>query len=182
MTCINLPNQANHPKRKTRERLALKGLLQPAALAATLLMSISAWAQGGGGAGAQDGPQHLPTIRLGAGMFNIQTELATTPEQREIGLMHRTTLGAYEGMLFVFDSPATQCFWMKNTLIPLSVAFIANDGSIVNIDEMKPETLNPHCSAQPVRFVLEMNQSWFTKHDMKAGSKLTGMPFGTGKP
>ncbi|WP_374593409.1 DUF192 domain-containing protein [Aquabacterium sp.] len=134
------------------------------------------------GTGAQDGPQHLPSIQLGAGMFNIQTEVALTEQQREIGLMHRTSLGPYQGMLFVFDAPAKQCFWMKNTLIPLSVAFVANDGTIINIDEMKPQTLDPHCSAQPVRFVLEMSEGWFAKRGMKAGSKLTGKPFGTGQP
>jgi uncharacterized protein len=127
---------------------------------------------------AQDGPQKLPAIRLAAGMHLIQAELAQTPQQRSIGLMHRTAMGPNEGMLFVFEQPAQQCFWMKNTLLPLSIAFVADDGSIVNIDDMKPQTLDSHCSTKPVRFVLEMNQGWFAKRGLKAGSKLTGAPFG----
>ena len=83
--------------------------------------------------------------------------------------MFRTAMPANDGMLFVFEQPGQQCFWMKNTLIPLSVAFIADDGSVVNIDDMKPQTLDSHCSAKPVRFVLEMNEGWFAKRGIKAG-------------
>jgi len=82
-----------------------------------------------------------------------------------------------DGMLFVFEQPGQQCFWMKNTLIPLSVAFLADDGSVVNIEEMAPQTLDGHCSTKPVRFVLEMNQGWFAKRGIKPGSKLRGAPF-----
>jgi uncharacterized membrane protein (UPF0127 family) len=128
---------------------------------------------------ALDGPQRLPTVTLGSGILNIKAELAQNPREHEIGLMHRTSMGANEGMLFVFDRIGVQCFWMKNTLIPLSVAFIAEDGSVVNIDEMKPETLDSHCSTRPVRFVLEMNTGWFKRHGVKAGDKLSGAPFGT---
>lgn len=181
MTCINLRNQANNHTAKTFNRLGMRHALRLAAAAAIGALSGTSHAQDAG-TGAQDAAQHLQSIQLGAGMFNIQAEVALTPEQREIGLMHRTSLGPYQGMLFIFDAPAKQCFWMKNTLIPLSVAFIAQDGTIVNIDEMKAQTLDPHCSAQPVRFVLEMSEGWFTKRGMKAGSKLTGRPFGTGKP
>ena len=126
---------------------------------------------------AQDGPQKLAAIRLQAGIHNISAELASTPQQREIGLMNRTSMGANEGMLFVFERPGQQCFWMKNTLIPLSIAFLADDGSIVNIDSMKPQTLDPHCSEKPVRFVLEMNEGWFAKRGIKAGTKVRGQPF-----
>jgi uncharacterized protein len=126
---------------------------------------------------AQTGPQKLPAIRLNAGIHNIQAEVARTPQQREIGLMFRESMGPNEGMLFAFDEPATQCFWMRNTLLPLSVAFVADDGTIVNTDEMKAQTLDSHCSAQPVRFVLEMNTGWFTKRGIKAGFKLKGEPF-----
>ena len=129
-------------------------------------------------AAAQDGPQKLAQVRLNAGIHNINAELATTPGQREIGLMFRTALPTGDGMLFVFEQPGQQCFWMKNTLIPLSVAFIADDGSVVNIDDMKPQTLDGHCSAKPVRYVLEMNVGWFAKRGIKAGSKLRGPPFG----
>lgn len=130
-------------------------------------------------AGAQDRAQHLPTVMLGAGMHNIKAEVAQTPQEQEIGLMYRTSMGGNEGMIFIFDRPGKQCFWMKNTLIPLSVAFVEDDGTVVNVDEMKPQTLDPHCSAKPVRFVLEMNTGWFTKRAVKEGFKLTGAPFGT---
>lgn len=129
-------------------------------------------------ASAQDTPQtQLPRIKLQAGMFNIDTQVAQTPEQRSTGLMFRTDMPAHEGMLFVFEQPATQCFWMKNTLIPLTAAFVADDGTIVNLVDMKPQTTDSHCSAKPVRFVLEMNQGWFAKRGLKAGSKLSGPVF-----
>ena len=129
-------------------------------------------------ASAQEGPQKLAQVRLNAGIHNINAELASTPQQREIGLMFRTAMPANDGMLFAFEQPAQQCFWMRNTLIPLSVAFIGDDGSVVNIDDMKPQTLDSHCSAKPVRFVLEMNEGWFAKRGIKVGSRLRGGPFG----
>ena len=128
-------------------------------------------------AAAQDGPQKLPAITLNAGIHNIRAEVAQTAEERATGLMFRQTMPAQDGMLFVFEQPATQCFWMKNTLLPLSVAFVADDGTIVNLDDMKPQTLDSHCSTKPVRFVLEMNQGWFAKRGLKAGAKLQGAPF-----
>ena len=126
---------------------------------------------------AQNAPQSLPQVRLNAGIHNINAELAATPEQREIGLMFRSAMAPNDGMLFVFERPGQQCFWMKNTLLPLSIAFVADDGSIVNIDDMKPQTLDSHCSVQPVRYVLEMNKGWFAKKGIKAGSRLEGQPF-----
>ena len=130
------------------------------------------------GAAGQSGPQKLPSIRLNAGIHNIQAEVAQSADERSIGLMFRETMGTNEGMLFAFEQPAQQCFWMKNTLLPLSIAFIADDGSIVNIDRMKPQTLESHCSVKPVRFVLEMNDGWFEKRGIKPGTKLRGAPFG----
>jgi uncharacterized membrane protein (UPF0127 family) len=126
---------------------------------------------------AQDGPQKLPAIRLGAGMHVIQAEVAQSPDERSTGLMFRKTMGTNDGMLFAFEQAGQQCFWMKNTLLPLSAAFIADDGSIVNIEDMKPQTLDSHCSVKPVRFVLEMNEGWFAKRGIKPGSKLQGVPF-----
>ncbi|OYT88458.1 MAG: hypothetical protein CFE46_08765 [Burkholderiales bacterium PBB6] len=126
---------------------------------------------------AQDAPQRLPVITLQAGMHNIAAQLAKTPEQRQIGLMFRKEMASHEGMLFAFEVPATQCFWMKNTLLPLSAAFVADDGTIVNIEDMAPQTEASHCSKKPVRFVLEMNQGWFAKRGLKAGSRLTGPAF-----
>jgi uncharacterized membrane protein (UPF0127 family) len=131
------------------------------------------------GASAQERAQHLPSITLNAGMHIIKAEIALTPQEHEIGLMYRNSMPANEGMLFAFDRPGQQCFWMKNTLLPLAVAFVADDGTIVNLDEMKPQTLDPHCSTKEVRFVLEMNKGWFTKRGIKAGDKLRGRPFDT---
>jgi len=127
---------------------------------------------------AQDQPQmDLPRVTLSAGMHQIDAQVARTPDQRMTGLMHRKEMPQHEGMLFVFEQPTVQCFWMKNTLLPLAVAFVADDGEVVNIDEMKPQTLDSHCSAKPVRYVLEMNQGWFTKKGIKPGTKLAGQPF-----
>ena len=128
-------------------------------------------------ASAQDAPQNLPTIKLSSGMHVLQVQVAQTPEQQQIGLMFRKTMGTNDGMLFVFDEPRQQCFWMKNTLLPLSVAFIADDGNVVNIDDMKPQTLESHCSTKPVRYVLEMNVGWYDKRGIKAGSRFLGAPF-----
>jgi uncharacterized protein len=128
---------------------------------------------------AQEAPQKLPAIQLTAGMHLIRAELAQSPDQRSVGLMHRKSMGANEGMLFVFEQSGQQCFWMKNTLIPLSIAFLADDGNVVNIEDMKPQSLDSHCSKKPVRFVLEMNEGWFAKRGIKPGSALKGAPFGS---
>lgn len=129
---------------------------------------------------AQDKPQQLPVTPLTAGMHVIQAEVAQTPEQRAIGLMHRPSMPTNAGMLFVFQEAGVQCFWMKNTLLPLSIAFVADDGSIVNIAEMQALSEASHCSAKPVRFALEMNQGWFAKRGIKAGTKLKGKPWPPG--
>ena len=122
---------------------------------------------------AQEGPQlDLQRIKIQAGFFQIDAQVALSPEQRQTGLMFRREMPQHEGMLFVFDQAAQQCFWMKNTLLPLSAAFIGDDGSIVNIVDMKPQTLDGHCSTKPVRFVLEMHQGWFSKKNIQAGFKL----------
>ncbi len=126
---------------------------------------------------AQDEPQmNLQRIALGIGMHRIDSQVAQAPEQRQTGLMWRKSMPAHEGMLFIFEQPSQQCFWMKNTLIPLTAAFVADDGTIVNLADMKPQTTNPHCSDKPVRYVLEMNQGWFDKKKIKAGAKITGLP------
>lgn len=146
--------------------LAVRGL----AAAATVSLCLSA--------AAQSGPQpHLQTVDLSAGMFRIKAEVAATDEQREIGLMLRKDMAPHEGMLFVFDDEAVHCFWMKNTLLPLSIAFIADDGTVVTIADMAPQTTESHCPAKPVRYALEMNQGWFAKHSIKPGFRLGGAPF-----
>ncbi len=130
-----------------------------------------AWAQ-------EAAPQlNLPRATLSAGMHLIHVQVASTPQQRATGLMHRRDMPTNEGMLFVFEQPAGQCFWMKNTLLPLTAAFVADDGTIVNLVDMQPQSLDSHCSSKPVRFVLEMHQGWFAKRGIKAGFKLGGGPF-----
>jgi len=127
---------------------------------------------------ADQRPQlELPRLTLSAGMHLIQAQLAATPEQRSTGLMFRTEMPANEGMLFVFEQASQQCFWMKNTLIPLTAAFVADDGTLVNLVDMKPQSLDSHCSTAPVRYVLEMNQGWFAKRGIKAGYKLKASVF-----
>jgi len=127
---------------------------------------------------AQGEPQtRLQRTKLGAGMHVIDTQVAQTPEQRQIGLMWRKDLPQNEGMLFVFEQPSVQCFWMRNTLTALTAAFVADDGTIVNLEDMRPQSDDSHCSTRPVRFVLEMNQGWFKKRGVSAGFKLTGPAF-----
>jgi hypothetical protein len=150
----------------------------------TSLLAIAAAALLGIGCAApamardQGQPQmDLRRIDLTAGMYRIDTQLATTERQREIGLMFRKEMPQQEGMLFVFEIPGVQCFWMRNTILPLTAAFVADDGTIVNLADMKPMTEDSHCSAKPVRYVLEMNQGWFAKRGIKAGAKLNGEIF-----
>jgi len=135
-----------------------------------------------GMAQAQNPQTALPRTALSVGMYRIDAQVATTKEQHATGLMFRTEMPQQEGMLFVFEQATQQCFWMKNTLIPLSVAFVADDGTLVNLDEMKAQTLNAHCSEKPVRYVLEMNAGWFSKKGIKPGIKLQGQPFDSAKP
>ena len=127
---------------------------------------------------AQDRPQpRLQTIELTAGMHLIRAQVAQTPQQQATGMMFRTAMGANEGMLFVNEQPGVRCFWMRNTLLPLAIAFIADDGRIVNIAEMQARSDDSHCSEQPVRFALEMPKGWFAKRGIAPGSKLRGSPF-----
>lgn len=143
----------------------------PRIMLSGLVSSLTLWACHA--AYAQGTPQpKLPTMELRAGIHVIQAEIASTPGSRQMGLMWRQVMGTNEGMLFVFEAPAPQCFWMKNTLLPLSIAFLADDGTIVNIADMKPLDEASHCSAKPVRFALEMHQGWFAKRGFKAGSKI----------
>ena len=120
---------------------------------------------------------NLQRVQIGAGMYKIDAQVAAAPREREIGLMFRKEMPQQEGMLFVFEEPATQCFWMKNTILPLTAAFVADDGRIVNLVDMQPQTTDSHCSQEPVRYVLEMNQGWFSRKNIKKGAMLTGTPF-----
>lgn len=120
--------------------------------------------------------QKLPTVTLSAGIHLIQAEVALNDADRAQGLMFREKMGPNEGMVFRFNSTNQVCMWMKNTLLPLSVAFIDEAGIITNIEEMEPQTLDAHCASKPARYALEMNQAWFKKKNIKAGSKISGLP------
>jgi uncharacterized membrane protein (UPF0127 family) len=128
-------------------------------------------------AGAQSVPQpKLPVVVLTAGMHRVEAEVADTMLQQMIGLMQRRTMAQHEGMLFVYEEAQKHCFWMRNTPLPLSIAFIDDAGRIVNIEDMQPQTDESHCAAKPVRFALEMNQGWFAKRGLKPGARFKG-PF-----
>jgi len=120
--------------------------------------------------------QKLPVTTLSAGIHLIQAEVAISDAERAQGLMFREKMGQNEGMVFRFNTPNQVCMWMKNTLLPLSVAFIDEAGSITNIEEMEPQTLDAHCASKPARYALEMNKGWFKKKNIKAGSKISGLP------
>jgi uncharacterized membrane protein (UPF0127 family) len=117
----------------------------------------------------------VPVLELNAGIHVIHAEVAYTNAVRMQGLMHREHLGPNKGMLFVFPEAGEQCMWMKNTLIPLSVAFIDDKGAIINVEDMAPQTLDSHCAKAPARFALEMDLGWFKKHGAANGSKIGGI-------
>ena len=112
---------------------------------------------------------------LNAGIHVIRAEVANTFETRARGLMYREALGPNQGMLFVFPRLERHCMWMKNTPLPLSVAFIDDDGEVISLSEMAPHTENSHCAAGPVRFALEMTNGWFESRGIRAGGKLLGL-------
>jgi uncharacterized membrane protein (UPF0127 family) len=118
----------------------------------------------------------LPAVKLNAGIHVITAEAATTEQTRVMGLMFRERLAPNHGMLFVFDYRSQQCFWMRNTPLPLTIAFIEDDGTVVQLVDMAPQTDTLHCSKKPVRFALEMEQGWFAKRGIAPGSKLGGLP------
>lgn len=120
--------------------------------------------------------QPLPTVQLNAGIYLIRAEVAADPGVRMQGLMHRKSLAPNAGMLFVFDQPAVQCMWMKNTYIPLSVAFIDDNGEIINIADMQPHSEESHCAGRPALYALEMHRGWFAQRGIKPGARLGGLP------
>jgi uncharacterized protein len=120
--------------------------------------------------------QELPVVQLSAGMHSIRAEVAADFSSRMRGLMHRPSMPANSGMLFIFDEPSIHCMWMKNTLIPLSVAFLDEAGTVVNIADMQPHSEQSHCAARQARYALEMNRGWFAQRGVKPGLKLGGLP------
>jgi uncharacterized membrane protein (UPF0127 family) len=117
----------------------------------------------------------LPHVFLQAGIHRIKAEVARTPLERSRGLMLRQSLQANSGMLFVFEGAGQHCFWMKNTLIPLSIAFLDEDGTIVTLADMQPHDETSHCPAKPVRHALEMDQGWFKTKGIRQGDKISGL-------
>jgi hypothetical protein len=114
----------------------------------------------------------LPRTRLALGMHIVDAQVAVSPLQLQKGLMFRSSMPENEGMLFDFGDSAVRCFWMKNTLIPLTAAFLDEKGRIINFADMQPFSEKSHCSKQPARYVLEMKQGWFKKRGIKAGQKM----------
>jgi uncharacterized protein len=119
--------------------------------------------------------QTLPVLELKAGMHLIRAEVAADFASRAQGLMHRKALAQNAGMLFVFDRAELHCMWMKNTYIPLSVAFLDAHGTIINIADMTPHSEQSHCAARPAVYALEMQQGWFAQRGVKAGARLAGL-------
>jgi len=150
---------------ETRLDCAFFSRIQGAAFAGLILCMAPAWAQ----------QPALPTTKLSAGIHMIQAEVANTMGTRSQGLMQRKSMAQGAGMVFVFDELAAHCMWMKNTLIPLSVAFIDERGEIANIADMQPLDETTHCAARPVRYALEMNQGWFKKRGISPGMPIKGL-------
>jgi uncharacterized protein len=118
---------------------------------------------------------NLPVIRLSAGTGNLEVEVASNKAQRSLGLMNRASMLESRGMLFVYPAPAYFCMWMKNTKIPLSVAFIDAQGQVINIEDMAPQTETNHCTQRNATYALEANRGWFANHGVSAGSQIIGL-------
>ena len=129
-----------------------------------LVVSAAAWAQSA-----------MPVMELSAGFHRIEAEVAANDQNRQVGLMNRKAMPTQRGMLFVFTHENTHCMWMRNTLLPLSVAFLDEDGKIINIEDMQPQTEDNHCARRPARYALEMNLGWFAQRGIKPGVKFGGL-------
>jgi uncharacterized membrane protein (UPF0127 family) len=139
-------------------------------LAAAVVLALAALP-----AAAQRPQAGLPVVQLTAGMHVVRAEVAADFGSRMQGLMHRKSLAPNAGMLFVFDEASIHCMWMKNTLIPLSVAFVDAAGAITNIADMEPHSEQSHCASRPAVYALEMERGWFAQRGIRAGMKLGGL-------
>ncbi|WGS49171.1 DUF192 domain-containing protein [Paraburkholderia sp. D15] len=163
-------------------RFSMRSSIARFAVAVALPLAALSFAASTAPAHAQDmpsgakQPSEFPRVKLTAGMFVIDAAVAANDADREQGLMYRTTLAPNEGMLFVFNERAVHCFWMKNTLIPLSIAFMRADGTVTDIDEMQAETTDNHCPKNNGVYALEMSKGWFTSKGIKPGMKIQGLP------
>ncbi len=141
-------------------RISRRAIAAFAALSATAALAVT----------------ELPTVSLTIGKHALIAEVAATDSERSTGLMHRFSLKPDHGMIFVFERAEPQGFWMKNTFIPLSIAFIGSDGRIVNIDDMAPQDERTHWSSGPARYALEMRKGWFAERGIVAGDRVEGLP------
>lgn len=142
-------------------------------LSVWLIATLSRQAFGQAPAASSSAP---PTVNLSLKGGRLSAELADTPDRRSRGLMYRTHLGPDEGMLFIFDQAERHCMWMRNTPLPLSVAFADAAGRILNIADMSPFTETAHCAAKPAVYALETRQGWFSRHQLGPGDKIEGLP------
>jgi len=142
-------------------------LLAAAALAASLPCAAQP---------ADGKPQSLPISKIQVGAYPVSAEVAQTPDQRALGLMFRFSLPADHGMLFVFPEPQPLGFWMRNTYIPLSIAYIDADGRIVNVADMAPRDESSNPSNGPALYALEMRKGWFAEKGLGPGARVTGLP------
>ena len=117
----------------------------------------------------------MPMIELTASFHRIEAEVAADNPSRMQGLMHRKNMAPNRGMLFVFPQPRSYCMWMRNTFLPLSVAFLDDRGTILNIEDMRPQTEDNHCARSPARFALEMNRGWFAERGIRPGQRIGGL-------
>ncbi len=154
------------------------GLSSPVffAVRARLPAYIAALLLGMGAAPAMGQAMLLPTAQLMVQGHAVQAEIAATEQSRSYGLMNRASLPEDHGMLFVFEQADKVCFWMKNTPLPLSIAFIDDQGKITNIESMQPQTLQAHCPVRPIRYALEMEQGWFSLRQIGPGAVVENLP------
>jgi uncharacterized membrane protein (UPF0127 family) len=120
---------------------------------------------------------NLPRVHLTAGEHQIEVYVARSDEERALGLMFRRDMPENEGMLFMCDDAEVQKFWMKDTPLPLSIAFLKEDGTILKIADLEPHDLEGESSEHPVRFILEVNQGWFDERGIQPGAQLVGPVF-----
>jgi len=160
----SMPRTGMGARRGSRTGLAAP-LIAVLAFLPACILDLPACGEGSSSAGAKTG---MVAIEMGGAA--VVLEPAVTDAARQRGLMFRRELGADRGMLFVYPEPRVLSFWMKNTSIPLSIAFVRRDGKIINIEKMRPFlTEVTYESKEPCRFAIEMNHGWFERHGLKAG-------------
>lgn len=150
-----------------------RGVAMPGLLSLLAVLALSLFAIRAAGCSRSKGEAGLPMIRMQVGDETVSVELATTEASRARGLMYRRSMADDDGMLFIYPKPRKLSFWMKNTYLPLTIAFIDADDVIVHIEDMKPLTTNSHPAPTAVPYALEMNQGWFAEHGVKVGDTVS---------